>query len=186
MIINRVWSMPNKWTFTIKPIKEILERYSVGKNWADPFAGEHSPAEITNDLNPVRPTDYHIEAIDFCKLFDSGRFSGVLFDPPYNLSQLKECYGGVGKAFTSKEARFYFSDIKREISRITKYGGIVISCGWNSGGIGRKYGFKLVEILLVPHGGVHNDTIITVERKNVLGDTIVNPSEPQEHLKRKS
>lgn len=24
MRINRVWAMPNKWTFTIKPIKELL------------------------------------------------------------------------------------------------------------------------------------------------------------------
>ena len=28
-----------------------------------------------------------------------------------------------------------------------------------------EYGFEIVEILLVPHGGWHNDTIVTVERK---------------------
>jgi hypothetical protein len=26
--------------------------------------------------------------------------------------------------------------------------------------------FQMVEILLVPHGGGHNDTLVTVERKN--------------------
>ena len=28
-----------------------------------------------------------------------------------------------------------------------------------------KYGFEIQEILLVPHGGWHNDTIVVVERK---------------------
>lgn len=42
---------------------------------------------------------------------------------------------------------------------------IVISFGWNSGGIGKKYGFEIAEILMVAHGGWHNDTICTVEMK---------------------
>ena len=54
---------------------------------------------------------------------------------------------------------------KKQISRIVKYNGVVITCGWNSGGIGKKYGFEIEEILLVPHGGWHNDTIVVVERK---------------------
>ena len=40
-----------------------------------------------------------------------------------------------------------------------------IRCGWNSGGIRKKYGFEIVEILMVAHGGWHNDTIVTVEVK---------------------
>ena len=40
-----------------------------------------------------------------------------------------------------------------------------MSFGWNSGGIGKKYGFKLNRILLVAHGGQHNDTICTVDIK---------------------
>ena len=31
--------------------------------------------------------------------------------------------------------------------------------------IGKKYGMEIQEILLVPHGGWHNDTIVTVEKK---------------------
>lgn len=51
MIINRVWAMPNKWTFQIQPITELIKRYvGDGKGWIDPFAGMTSPAEITNDL----------------------------------------------------------------------------------------------------------------------------------------
>ena len=41
----------------------------------------------------------------------------------------------------------------------------VISFGWNSGGIGKKYGFEIKKILLVAHGGWDNDTICVVEEK---------------------
>lgn len=61
----------------------------------------------------------------------------------------------------------YWRKQKQEISRIVKNGGIVISCGWNSMGIGKKYGFEIIEILMVAHGGQHNDTIVTVDRKTV-------------------
>ena len=37
--------------------------------------------------------------------------------------------------------------------------------GWNSGGIGKTKGFEIVEILMVAHGGWHNDTIVTIEKK---------------------
>ena len=32
-------------------------------------------------------------------------------------------------------------------------------------GLGKNRGFEMLEILLVPHGGSKNDTIVTVERK---------------------
>jgi hypothetical protein len=31
--------------------------------------------------------------------------------------------------------------------------------------MGIKRNFKLIEVLIVAHGGAHNDTIVTVERK---------------------
>ena len=58
----------------------------------------------------------------------------------------------------------YWSNQKKEISRLVKPNGIVITCSWNSNGIGKSYGFELIEVLLVAHGGWHNDTIVTVER----------------------
>lgn len=59
----------------------------------------------------------------------------------------------------------FWSKQKKEISRIVKKGGKVISFGWNSGGIGKSYGFAIEKVILVAHGGWHNDTIVTVERK---------------------
>lgn len=60
----------------------------------------------------------------------------------------------------------YFSKFKDEIARVLTPYGVCISCGWNSNGIGKTRGFKLVEILLIAHGGSHNDTIVTVEYKS--------------------
>ena len=59
----------------------------------------------------------------------------------------------------------YWGNLKKEISRVIKPNGICISCDWNSGGIGKSNGFEIQEILLVAHGGWHNDTIITVDKK---------------------
>ena len=65
---SRKWAMPKKWTFQIKPRKQLIYKYFFnGSNWIDPFAGENSPAEITNDVNPDRPTTYHVHAKDFAK-----------------------------------------------------------------------------------------------------------------------
>ena len=69
MIIKRIKAPPSEHTFTIPPIKELLRRYvkHYGKGWIDPFGGENSPAELTNDLNMKKPTKYHMEAVEFCK-----------------------------------------------------------------------------------------------------------------------
>ena len=82
--------------------------------------------------------------------------------------QVSECYSSLGKTVNMQTTQAsYWSKQKEQIGRIVKKDGIVITCCWNSGGIGKKYGFEIEEILLVPHGGWHNDTIVTVERKVV-------------------
>ena len=158
--------MPNKWTFTIKPIKELLDRYvKDGKNWIDPYAGKHSPAEITNDLNKELPTTFHLDARDFCKQL-KGVYDGVLFDPPYSYRQVTEHYAKAGiKATQLDTSTNFYNRTMDLIYKKIKVGGIAISFGWNTNGFGKKRGFKIIEILLVPHGGHHNDTLCTVEQK---------------------
>lgn len=158
--------MPNKNTFDIKPIKELIQSELTDGTWIDPFANQNKLATITNDLNPTFDTDYHMDALDFLKTFQNESVDGVLYDPPYSPRQVTECYQGVGMNVTNETTRASFwGNQKKEISRIVKPGGKVITFGWNSGGIGRKYGFEITRILLVPHGGWHNDTICTVEVK---------------------
>ena len=165
--IERIWAMPNKNTFDIKPIANLLhDEVNLTKIWIDPFANKNKMASITNDLSSDYDTDYHLDALDFLKLFDDNSVDGVLYDPPYSPRQVSECYNKVGFNVTwdTTKASFW-GNHKKEISRILKIGGKVITFGWNSGGIGYKYGFEIQRILMVPHGGWHNDTICTVETK---------------------
>jgi len=165
-IIERKWAMPNKNTFSIKPIKELILDELTDGIWIDPFANSNKLATITNDLNAEYDTDYHMDALDFLKLFPDNSIDGILYDPPYSPRQVSECYNNVGLSVTWDTTKSSFwSNHKREISRILKLNGKVITFGWNSGGIGASNGFSIKRILLVPHGGWHNDTICTVEIK---------------------
>ena len=159
--------MPNKWTFTIGPIKKLLAQECGGKGWADPFAGKHSPAEFTNDLNPEADAKSHKDALEFLKSLPTASSEGVLYDPPYSITQAKQCYEGKGMELlsTKPSSMKYWADCKREIARIVKPGSKVICFGWTTMGIGIKRGFEMQRILIVPHGGSRNDTLVTVEVK---------------------
>lgn len=159
--------MPNKNTFNIKPINELIHRY-LKKDMlvVDPFANANKLATITNDLDPQYNTDYHLDALDFLKQIEDNSVDLVLYDPPYSQRQVSESYRKLDMTVNMETTQnSYWTKQKREIVRIVKQGGYVISCAWNSGGIGKKYGFEIQEILLVAHGSWHNDTITTVERK---------------------
>lgn len=182
MEIERKWAMPNKDTFRIQPIKNfiyegLMENGKIDKKLLiiDPFAGGWSIAYgfkngVTNDLNPNTRANHHVDALDFLKSCINRCFlvaDVVLFDPPYSPRQIKEMYESVG--LTTKNGELtkstFYSNLKDEIARITKPGGKVFCCGWNSGGIGKNRGFELQKVLLVAHGGWHNDTIVTYEKK---------------------
>jgi len=166
IIFNRVWNMPNKNTFDIKPIKELINKYYKTGLTIDPFANKNKIASITNDIDKQYDTDYHLDALDFLKTFEDNSVDLVLFYPPFSPRQVSESYKKLGMTVNMKTTQSSFwGNLKKEISRIVKKNGIVISFGWNSGGIGKTNGFQIIEILLVPHGGNHNDTICVVEVK---------------------
>lgn len=159
--------MPNRNTFEIKGIRQLIDLYLMrGMESIDPFANRCRLAKVTNDLNPGYDTNYHLDAVDFLKLFEDNSVDFVFYDPPYSTRQVKECYNGVGLALTQENAQSSWrSKHINEIARILKPEGIVMCFGWNSAGVGKKRGMKLLEVLLVAHGGSKNDTIVTVERK---------------------
>ncbi len=155
--IERKWSMPNKWTFMIKPIKELLvTEIEKDEIWVDPFAGKNGKryAKFHNDIEQGG-----IDALEYLKDFDTDLVDGVLYDPPYSITQARQ-YGK--KEYASMK---YWADCKNEMARIIKPGGKVICFGWNSMGLGKNRGFEMKRILLVAHGGSRNDTICTVEIK---------------------
>lgn len=169
MVINREWAMPNGKTFSIKPIKEIIERYikeSGAKVIVDPFANGSKIGTITNDLDPEYDTDFHMDANEFLRTLEDNSADMVLYDPPYTPNQVKTLYNKLDKTVDFESTSCgYWAKTKTEIARILKPGGICITCCFNSGGIGKKNNFEIIEILLVNHGSMHNDTIVTVERK---------------------
>ena len=171
---NRKWAMPNSKTFTIKPIKELITKHiEDGMTIVDPFANECSIQKevgnvnyISNDLDSQYDTIYHLDALDFLKQIPSNSVDLVLYDPPYSPRQISEVYKSLDMTVNMQTTQSsYWSKQKNEISRIVKKGGKVITFGWNSGGIGKTKGFEIIEILLVAHGGWHNDTICTVDYK---------------------
>lgn len=183
IVLERARSTPSAWTFTIKPIKALLERYvpSGDNNWVDPFAGKNSPAQWRNDHNPEMNAQWHMDAKYFCDELVSGNlsyvnsncrfpiekpFAGVLFDPPYSYRQISEHYKMMGmKATQLDTSTQFYSRVMNSICDSIQPNGCAISFGWNSNGFGKNRGFEIVEILLVAHGTHHNDTIVTVERK---------------------
>ena len=159
--------MPNKWTFKVNGIREIIYEEITEGIWIDPFAGMNSPATIRNDLNPEANAEYHMDALDFLKTLESDFADGLIYDPPYSVRQASECYKKHGlEQFTAKVTRWdYWSEVKKEVRRVIKVGGKAICCGWSSNGVGDKTCFDMKRIRLVQHGGGHNDTIVTVEIK---------------------
>ncbi len=144
MKINREWAMPNKKTFTIKPIKELLQKEFPGDaKILDPFPFEYVK-DATEMLNEIKDESYEF----------------AVFDPPYSPRQLKECYKGKGEYDTKSST---WSNWKNLLAKKIKIGGKVISFGWSTNGLGKNRGFEITKILLVAHGGNHNDTLGTVE-----------------------
>ncbi len=172
MKIERKWAMPNKDTFSIKPIKELIGRYASNLELkiADPFSnGKRWTANtVTNDLDGDKESDFQLDALDFLKQLETASIDVMLFDPPYSPRQVSECYKKLGKSVNMQTTQSsYWGNMKKEISRIVKQGGVCLTFGWNSGGIGKTHGMDIEEILIVAHGGWHNDTICTVDRKEV-------------------
>ena len=168
---NRIWAMPNKNTFQIKPIKALIEKYlhTLNDNSVilNPFANS-STYGITNDIDPQYNTNYNMDALDFFKQFEDNSVDCVLYDPPFTPRQISECYKKMGLSVNMETTQAsYWTKQKEQISRIVKKNGLAICFGYNSGGVGQKLGFEIEEILLVPHGGNHNDTIVTICRKVV-------------------
>ena len=161
--------MPNKWTFTIKPIAELLkEEMNTNKEiWLDPFAGLNSPAQMKNDLNEAMNAQDHMDAMEWLKTkFADGMSDGVLLDPPYSLRQVSEHYKRAGIKVTGwHTSAGWASKLKDEVARVIKSGGKCITFGWNTQGLGKTRGFSLQRVLIVPHGGSKNDTLVTVETK---------------------
>jgi hypothetical protein len=166
--LSRAWAMPSHQTFAIPPIADLLDHWLADAAVVlDPFAGDSQRGTLRNDLDPMTKAESHLLATDWLATL-SVMADAVLFDPPYSPRQISECYRKVGLVVGMQEtqnARLY-REVRDGLDRWLKKGGVAISFGWNSSGFGRERGYGVEEILLVAHGGAHNDTIVVVERKS--------------------
>lgn len=165
--MSRAWSMPNSATFSQKPILAFVNRWLREATISvDPFARNCSLATYTNDINPATAAESHLDAEAFIQklVVDHICADIVIFDPPYSPRQSAECYADAGVHLPQKIVQGWKS-LRDAINLIVPREGIVLSFGWNSTGMGVGRGYDIQEILLVSHGGGHNDTICLAERK---------------------
>lgn len=170
MKISREWAMPSPDTFSIAPIAKFITRWlSPGAVSVDPFARNGKLATYTNDLNPQTTAEFHMDAAEFLMQGEPDSIDVGLFDPPYSPRQISECYQSIGRDVTGKDTQnaALYKRVRDAMHPLIRQGGIVLSFGWNSAGMGKSRGYVIEEILLVAHGGAHNDTICVAERRLV-------------------
>ncbi len=170
MKFSRHWAMPNAETFSIKPIGEFVQRYFEQNKGPsiDPFARNKALATWRNDLNPATSATFHMDAAEFCRAAATrgAQATLALFDPPYSPRQISECYKGIGREVTMQDTQSSFWKNARDaLDLVMAPDSIVLSFGWSTNGMGIKRGYEIVEIMLVAHGGAHNDTICLAEVK---------------------
>lgn len=153
--------MPNRWTFQMEPVAAFLSRFcQPGQVIVDPCCGQSTIATVQNDL--VRDG---IDGVDFLFGLETGIADVVLLDPPYSPRQVAEHYREIDRVPTQQDTQSaaWMSRLKSEAARVVKVGGFVLTFCWNSG---RVPECSLVEVLLVSHGGAHNDLICCAWRRN--------------------
>lgn len=171
MYFKRTFAMPNAETFSIPPIAEFVALFlRNSKSSVDPFARNKALATHTNDLDPSTAAQSHCDAEEFLQILACQNVSADLglFDPPYSPRQISECYKSIRLKVGIEEtqnSRLY-KRVRDALDTIIIPGGIVLSFGWSSNGMGVTRGYELLGVLLVAHGGAHNDTICIAERKS--------------------
>ena len=165
--------MPNANTFSCPPLGRLVDRYvKQSRVSVDPFSRNSMRATFTNDIDGHTTADHHMDAVAFLgKLAQMGICADLLIlDPPYSPRQIKECYDSIGRTTTVTDTQnaALYRRVRNASLAILSSDATVISFGWNSTGMGKRRGFEMVELLLVCHGGAHNDTIAIVEQRCVL------------------
>ena len=152
-----LYQSPRRYTFQQPKLKEWTEEWCKGKV-LNLFAGTTilNVDEFRVDIDNNVPADWYGDAFEFVTTTKL-KFDTIILDPPYNIRQSREKYGGryIGS----------FTKIKNELAKILNDNGIIIHYGYSSVGMSKSRGFEKIAICLVCHNGDHNDTICLVERK---------------------
>ena len=192
MIIEHVLTNTTSTPFDNKHVKKILQRYvrKVHEEFprpkaVDPFARESCTSQngiygsftISNDLNDSMPTDFHMEANDFCEMLQDYKTISrhnltdgihlVFFDPPYTLRMLKDHYEGIGKDLKIWQCQNMWGRARDALVSMMPVGSYCITLGYSTRGMGKHRGFRKEHILILEAGGKPDryDILLTVEKK---------------------
>ena len=173
---SREWAMPSADTFDIPHIAGFVKKHLMQcKVSIDPFARNKRWATYTNDLNPATAAEYHMDAVAFMEMLvrEGVKADLIIIDPPYSPRQISECYQSAGLKAGMKDTQsaVLYQRVKNAAAKLATKDAIVLSFGWNSVGLGKDRGFEISEIMLVCHGGAHNDTICMSETKRTENQT---------------
>ena len=160
--------MPSSDTFDCKPLGDFVQKYLQNASCSvDPFARNKKWATYTNDLNPKTEAQYHMDAEAFLVMLKEQGVKAdlVIMDPPYSPRQISEQYkeAGITAGMKDTQNAVLYSRVRAAAFELLKPTSTVLSFGWSTNGMGKKYGMEIDEILLVCHGGAHNDTIAIAE-----------------------
>lgn len=141
--------MANHRTFQIPPIQKLIRKYTSPGLVIDPF-----------------PFESKVDCFDYLDTIENESADLALVDPPYTRNQVSEHYKKNGGKVTGwHTSSGWTSKVKRIVASKIKPGGIGITFGYNSSGLGKKNGMKIIDGLIICHGGDHYDTICTVDKK---------------------
>lgn len=164
MKFSTEFAMPDRYTFKQRPIGHFLNRWllPLGPRAVviDPFCGTSKACTHCNDI-----ATGGVDAVEFLTSLGNVKADAVIFDPPYSPRQISECYKAVGRRVGRSDTQnaALYRRVKALMSAMLSPGGLALSFGWQSAGFGRAWPTE--EILVVQHGGAHNDTICVAQRK---------------------
>lgn len=173
MEFEYLWSMPNKCTFEMKPIKKILiELVFSHKNILIPFAGMtrfnglNLPKITYIDIEQDRPKpciygDCLEVMQDLLNKQTNKQYDLIISDPPFCFFQAVHTYHNQKMQDISRCKELY--------DQLLKPSGHVLHFGFNSTGMGQNRSYKKQKLWVVNQGGSHNDLLILLEQKLAIG-----------------
>jgi len=127
----------------------------------DPFARNCLLAHPhTNDIDPDTKAVHHLDAAEYLCNQETSSFDAVIFDPPFSENQATRYEHGTTNVYTTPGA---MQKLMEEVERILRPGGVLVKFGYNT--TRHKGHFDLLEVIIVNHGGNHNDTLVSLWRK---------------------
>lgn len=158
--LERVVASTHKWTFRVPEIRAAVEEHLEGRV-LNLFAGDsrlnHDDEVVRNDINPEIDAEYNFDAIEVADYFPPQSFDTVVLDPPFSIRNAILRYDdyNVGK----------WKLVADGVHKVIRPGGVVISLGHNSTGLGKTRGFAKEKLFIFNHKGGHHDTFCLIERQ---------------------